>query len=84
MEMKKLKIMAHRMPSTSNPVLMILSAKIIIIASSIIRKSPNVIMVTGMVRTTKMGLTNMFSNAKTIEITMAVLKEETTTCGSRT
>ena len=83
MEMKKLKIMAQRMPFTSKPDFIILSAKIIMSASKTIKKSPKVTMVTAIVSTIKIGLMNMFNNAKTIEITMAVLKEETTTLGSK-
>lgn len=83
MDMKKLKIIAQKMPSTSKPDLIILSARIIINASKIMRNNPKVMMVTGIVKISSIGLTNIFKRAKTMEMPIAVPKLETTTCGSK-
>lgn len=70
------------MPSTLNPAIK-LSAKRIINAFIISKNNPNVTMVTGRVRMTKMGLTKKFKRLRTMATIMAVPYESTDTWGRK-
>ncbi len=64
--------MAHKTPSTLNPSIR-LSARRIIIALIISKKSPSVKMVTGKVKMTKIGLTIKFKRLSTMATIIAVI-----------
>ena len=77
---KRLKINAHQIFPTEKPSIS-LSAKRMIMAFMINRKSPKVNMVTGSVNITKIGFTKMFNILKTIATITAVINESTDTFG---
>lgn len=78
---KRLKINAHQILPTEKPS-MSLSTKTIIIALMIKRNRPKVTMVTGRVKITNIGLTNIFSRLRTTATITAVMKESTLTFGN--
>ena len=78
---KRLKITAHQKLVTWKPSIK-LAANNIIIALMTKRKSPNVRMVMGKVKMTKMGFTKKLSKLSTTATIMAVNMESTPTPGS--
>jgi hypothetical protein len=76
----RLKSNAQPNPSTLKPSIK-LSAKRIIMAFIISKKSPKVRMVTGRVRITRIGLTMKLSKLKTTATIIAVIYESTDTFG---